>query len=58
MIAYEPRPEKLFVILPDGIDFTNILAPSVKERLDSKSALPISPLVTKGDIPKEPPLHG
>lgn len=44
-ITYEPEPDKLFAMLLDGIDFSNILSPSVKKRLYSKNELSVSPLV-------------
>jgi len=49
-ITYEPGTDKLFVMLLDGIDFSNILAPHIQKRLNEKSQVSISPLATKGDI--------
>ncbi len=45
-ITYEPEADKLFTMLLDGIDFSNILAPHIKERLSSKNEAFISPSVT------------
>ena len=37
-ITYEPDKEKLFTML-DGINFENVLAPHIKERLSSNQTI-------------------
>lgn len=54
-ITWEPGPDKLFTMLLDGIDFSNILAPHIQKRLESKNDISLSPLVTKGDRSKQGP---
>ena len=38
-ITYEPDKEKLFTMLLDGLDFNNVLAPHIRNKLETKSSL-------------------
>jgi hypothetical protein len=53
-VTYEPSKDKLFTILLDGIDFSNILAPHIQKRLNSESASLVSPLDTSVNKGKQP----
>jgi hypothetical protein len=51
-ITYEPDQDNLFIMLLDGIDFSNILPPHIQRRLSEKTGDLVSPFDTRRSIIK------